>query len=173
MNKREIYQRAQKFCLEHHIEEYPVKIVGLCNECGFEVHAEPLPQDVAGFIVVQDEPFTKFKTGKVIICNSNDRASRQRFTIAHELAHFVLHRNESQKFFAHRDVGQRGGIETEADLFAAQILMPADLVFKAFEKLEKELRVVPQSMKARYIADEFAVSVEAAHIRLEQLGVFC
>lgn len=173
MNKKEIYERAQKFCLEHHIEEYPVKIVGLCNDCGFEVHAEPLPRDVSGFIVAQDEPFKKYKTGNVIICNSNDPASRQRFTIAHELAHFVLHRNKNEGLYAHRDVGQRGGIETEADLFAAQILMPADLVFKALSNLEKELHRVPRTMKARYIANEFAVSVEAAHIRLEQLGVFC
>lgn len=172
MNKKKLNERAQEFCAENHIDEYPVKIIGLCNKYGIEVYGAELPDDMSGFILIQDEPLKNYPTGRLIVHNKKDSLKRQRFTIAHELAHYILHRDKNDKIYAHRDVGQTGGIEAEANYFAAQILMPAELVFKALKKLEKELRYVPYSMKARYIADEFAVSEEAAHIRLEQLGVF-
>lgn len=173
MNKRELYQRAQEFCMENHIDEYPVKIVNLCKKYGLEVYGENLPRDTAGFIVVQETPFNKYPTGKLIVYNKNENVGRQRFTIAHELAHFILHKKESDPLYAHRDAGNAGGIESEASFFAAQILMPSELVFKALENAEKEFRYMTLPMKARHIAREFEVSVEAAHVRLEQLGIFC
>lgn len=62
----------------------------------------------------------------------------QRFTGAHELGHFLLHKGEVM----HRDrpvagasvvTTRRNAVEREADYFAACYLMPAKLVYSAFE----------------------------------------
>ncbi|MBQ8836416.1 MAG: ImmA/IrrE family metallo-endopeptidase [Clostridia bacterium] len=171
MVKSEIIEKAKEFCEEHNINSYPVKIVDLCSKYGISVFEEYLPDDVSGIIAVRDEIFDDFNTNRLIVVNLSDSARRRRFTIAHELAHYMLHRNGSQ-IYAHRDAGQNGGIENEANVFASNILMPEHLVRSALSHLEDESwGFIPSSVKAEYIADEFAVSVSAAQVRLEQLGI--
>lgn len=172
MEKKDVIQKAKNFCQEHNISNYPVNIVNLCSQNGLKVFEEYLPNDVSGFIVVQPDDFENYKTGKLIVVNLSDIPKRRRFTIAHELAHYILHKQESATLYAHRDAGQHGGIETEADTFASNILMPENLVRIAIKRLESESRVkLPLSMKISYISNEFAVSLEAARIRLENLGI--
>ena len=91
---------------------------------------------------------------------SNER--RRRFTIAHEIGHFVLHPG--------RLAPERGGAvseawqeqEREADQFAAELLMPEDLVREA---------VVEHGDDASRLADRFDVSRQAMQTRLRRLGL--
>ena len=59
---------------------------------------------------------------------------RKRFTIAHELAHWILHRTGQQALFCRHgsveeaDRPELPPAEVEANAFAAALLMPADLV---------------------------------------------
>ena len=58
---------------------------------------------------------------------------RQRFTIAHELGHFILHRDQRQSFNCDKESVYSGAdtirvIEREADDFASNLLMPGDLL---------------------------------------------
>jgi hypothetical protein len=87
---------------------------------------------------------------------------RRRFTIAHEVGHFVLHPGRLR--------AERGGLnnvasqrqEREADLFAAELLMPEHLVRQAaFET----------GADPRQLADRFDVSVQAMTVRLARLGL--
>lgn len=60
-----------------------------------------------------------------IICNKIHHQNRQRFTIAHELGHFVL--NHGFKVNEHLEVENfktKSPIEREANIFAAELLMP-------------------------------------------------
>ena len=117
--------------------------------------------DDSGSIVV--EP------GRFWICLPNDTSLvRDRFTIAHELGHYVLHylyQNQRN----HRNIAylraQRYGsdqAEFEANWFAAAFLMPAPLFREMFKQSHKNLYAVAQY---------FAVSPQAAQVRAESLNL--
>lgn len=172
MTKEQIITQANEFCKSNNIDNYPVNIVELCKRYGFKVFEEYLPSEVSGFIVAQQDNFRNYGSNKVIVANLADSARRRRFTIAHELAHYMLHKDQSETFYAHRDAGQNGGIETEANIFASSILMPEVLVKQALsELLSPENRMLTNNEKVNYISDLFAVSIPAAKVRLDQLHI--
>ncbi|MGY2850677.1 putative transcriptional regulator [Bradyrhizobium sp. USDA 4509] len=92
---------------------------------------------------------------------------RDRFTIAHELGHYVLHylyanrngtkvqRLEAQRYGS-------GPVEWEANWFAAGFLMPVADFRERFVALRGSLAA---------LAAEFGVSLEAARIRAESVGL--
>ncbi len=70
---------------------------------------------------------------------------RRRFTIGHELGHWVMHRTGQQSLFCRKpsidqmqlDVDERPPLppaEAEANAFAAALLMPAHLIREQYEK---------------------------------------
>jgi Zn-dependent peptidase ImmA (M78 family) len=168
MRTKDVIQKAKDFCIENSVTDYPVNIVGLCEQRNISVFETYLPEDVSGFIVIQKDNYKHYGTNRVIVVNLSDSASRRRFTIAHELAHFILHRKEEDPLYAHRDAGQNSRIEQEANIFASNILMPEDLVLDAIEHSEySDLNII----SPEYIAQAFAVSRSAAEVRLKQLGI--
>ena len=173
MPTADIRQKAQTFCKENHINTYPVNIVQLCNRLGIQVFEEPLPPDVSGMLMVRPEPFEQYGSNRVIVINASHSARRRRFTVAHELAHYVLHKQVGETLFAHREEEGAGGAEErQADAFAACVLMPAPLVLRALGRLKNQggdgLYAVD---KAGFIAAQFGVSEDAARARLGQLGL--
>ncbi len=171
MNRNEIVEKAKEICNQHGIASYPVNIVDLCNKHGLKVFEECLPPNVAGFIVVQKENFNKYNTNKLIVVNTANSPGRKRFTIAHELGHYVLH-NKSGELYAHRDAGQSGGIETEANVFASCVLMPESAIDEAVQELKESFwGDIDDASLVHYISERFAVSNEAATVRLRQLKV--
>lgn len=100
--------------------------------------------------------------GHRIVLRGHSPEGRRRFTIAHEIGHFVLH--------PHRLAPERNGggnaawqaEEREADQFAAELLMPEDLVREA---------VLLQGADAVRLADRFEVSRKAMQARLKWLGL--
>lgn len=101
-----------------------------------------------GFIIVQDDAkeILGIETNKLIGVNSTRNLEWKRFTIAHELAHYVLHcpEQKSKGMYAHRDHRKGKGLtENEADFFAANLLMPRKKFTDKFNEfkdkaLEKE-----------------------------------
>lgn len=92
--------------------------------------------------------------------------NRQRFSMAHEYAHYQLHRNdistlpEGEKIL-HRG-GERNRREIQANSFASQILMPDSVVRAAFSARLGNVML---------IARDLSVSVQALEYRLERLGL--
>lgn len=102
--------------------------------------------------------------GYRIALNAADGPRRQRFTLAHEIAHYVLHRDLIGDGVTDRGLyrSRLGGIvERQANRYAANILMPALLVREAWRQYGTPGRV----------ATRFEVSDEAARIRLRELGL--
>lgn len=67
----------------------------------------------------------------MIVYNSNlSSQGRIRFTKAHELGHYILHRTRQEEFICSRedmlDWSRQRNIESEADIFASYLLMPLD-----------------------------------------------
>lgn len=77
-----------------------------------------------------DEPGWSFQNkGKHYICvNANDLPERQRFTVCHELAHIVLALPSEHKETPSWSSVKRAPNEIYCDIFAAELLLPADLV---------------------------------------------
>jgi len=100
--------------------------------------------------------------GHAIELRGRSGERRRRFTIAHEIGHFLLHPQHT--------VSERGGPtnqasarrEHEADEFAAELLMPDHLVRQA---------VLEDGADARRLADRFDVSTQAMSRRLRHLGL--
>lgn len=169
MNKNKIVEKVMKICELHNINTYPVPIVELCNYYGIKVFTEYLKNDVSGFIVAQKENYKDYGTNRVIVVNSFDSAARQRFTIAHELGHYILHKGEKE-LYAHRDVGENNLTEREANIFASNLLMPESLVKSFLNNLQEEYwGFISDTQKIFSLAEKFAVSNLAAKVRLEQL----
>ena len=119
-------------------------------EVRFEGYRDPESLHVA-----EDGSFTVFVP-------SNTSMVRDRFTIAHELGHFVLHHDHEANSPASFQRYGRSRRETEANAFAGALLMPADLFKDAWRRLDGNLWAV---------AREFQVSQSAADVRCQVLGL--
>lgn len=111
-----------------------------------------------------------------IYINSSDNGNRQRFTFAHELGHFFLHKDiidelkgmiDKQSPYLFRTPGDvynelpddKKLLEEQANAFAAELLMPEDKVKKLWESNDD----------VKQLADFFWVSLIAMSFRLENL----
>lgn len=99
-----------------------------------------------------------------ILYNDKARAERQRFTVAHELGHFVLHRHLESQFNCDKESIYSGIdtlklIEREADDFAANLLMPGDLLRERIAGHQVDFRLLGD------LAKLFGVSFETMCIR--------
>lgn len=99
-----------------------------------------------------------------IFYNGKASPERQRFTIAHELGHLILHRGQQQSFNCDKESVYSGvdtirAIEREADDFASNLLMPGDLLRDWISNQRIDLHVLSA------IAKRFQVSFEALCIR--------
>lgn len=113
-----------------------------------------------------------------ISVKSNDHYFRQRFTMAHELGHFLLHsdkigegvddsvqyRSEPYGNFYNQYISTIE--ETEANKFAAGVLMPEELLIPHLER--HDWRVSDIDVKG--LATRFQVSPKAMEIRLQGLA---
>lgn len=137
--------------------EAPVDLGRMAEALGLEAVLDPgLPDDVSGKIA-------RVGRGYRVSVNAGHPPRRQRFTLAHEIAHYVLHRDLIGDGITddamYRSV-LRGDIESQANRFAADLLMPAALVRAAWRQGVKSYA----EMAAR-----FDVSEDAARIRMRDL----
>lgn len=112
---------------------YPVPVGKICSSLGIEAACLPMSEDISGRIYCLDNKY-------FIEANYRHAANRRRFTIAHELGHYCLHKDfldstgmileRSNRSFIIRDK------EIEADEFAAELLMPKVHFIKKYDELK-------------------------------------
>jgi len=161
----------------------PVNILKIAQKLGLEVYHNELNDDVSGVLYIENG---KGKIGY----NSNHAEVRTRFTIAHELGHYVLNHKRKDQFFVdqhnkhmtmkfHRDSNSSTGEimqEREANAFAAAILMPENLLKKELENYSFDL-TNPNGNNSEgddldNLASRFKVSSQAMAFRLANLNFF-
>jgi Zn-dependent peptidase ImmA (M78 family) len=135
----------------------PVDLDSIARDLGIKVYRRAFGQTIAGQLT--RDRITGGSSGFSIWLNSQDRPNRQRFTFAHELAHYILHRDLIDTGIVD-DTMYRSDLsnfyEVQANRLAADILMPIRLV--------KALRIKePDPVR---LAGLFQVSPEAMKIRL-------
>jgi len=171
--KEEIQELARKTLNDHGLLSIPVNPVVLANRLGIKV-----------LRAIFNEPrFSGMTARRVggethILVNDNDSLWRKRFTVAHEIAHSILHLQDAPEQIVDSDLDFFRSTETwsdnwtderrreyEANAFAAELLMPRSLVQEIWSKLPKAQRTI--STMARL----FQVSEDAMGIRLDELGL--
>lgn len=146
-------------------EILPVPVEELAQKLGFKIKRKFDDSSISGFLV---------RNGSDVVIGVNPTQSplRQRFTIAHEIGHALLHQQENvyiDKRF--RSSLSSEGVdvdEKEANLFAAELLMPSlnlknDLLQGSALDLEEDERIVE-------LAKSYQVSRQAMNNRLNYLG---
>lgn len=144
--------------IKNNISTQPLDVEGLCKLLNIDVaYADDLSADVSGKL-------TKTETGWLCIVNANHHSTRQRFTIAHELAHYILHRNQQSNFIDSTYFRKEDSINTmeyEANAFAADLLMPR----ASFQYFTRNI-----SNDINKVAAHFGVSPLAVSVRSKQLN---
>lgn len=147
--------------LESFQKAVPVSLSAIAKALGVTVKAATLLPGISGEIRPDSAAPGKF----VVRVNRHDIPERQRFTVAHELGHFLLHRDqigrgiEDDVLFRSRLSDWR---EAEANRIAADMLMPEQLVNEAY----KQAKSIGVEDIAAYLAGQFEVSEAAMKIRL-------
>jgi len=158
------FSNAQELLEYFKFDKPPVNVRKICRNLGisiafvnFDEHDKREGVDISGMLYVRKE-----QEQATIYVRIEDSYSRQTFTIAHELGHYILHcpLGASNTFVSLR--GSRSVQETEANRFAAELLMPEQWI-------HNELYFFPSVSRLSKI---FCVSEEAMRIRLESLGLY-
>src|SRR4051812_30183951 len=121
-------ERAHTLRAEYHAlfassAELPVPVEAIAEDLlGLRIVQEPL--EVSGLLYPAD---------RLIVLNADESLVRRRFTLAHEIGHWVCQCLEGTKapvFCRHQDVAVSADrvLEREANIFAAELLMPPDVV---------------------------------------------
>lgn len=172
MVSKSIENQAQQLLQEMNIKRPAVNVEKIAKARGLKVIPYELG-DVSGVLYVD-------KGKGTIGYNPNESEVRRRFTIAHELGHYELHRlnkeifvdNGKKQFKAlfrdHRSSTGEDLLEQEANAFAAALLMPRNLLIKEIEKRHIDLSGDDDNV-IRDLAEKFNVSLQAMTIRIGNL----
>lgn len=148
--------------IKKHWNQMPVPVDVIAFELGLGPKFAPLPDQISG--AIRQRP----GDGYEIVVNKEHSKSRQRFTIAHELGHYIYHRDllgkgtgDTRAFRAEGSGYPNPHIalreEREANTFAANLLMPNHLI----DRLRAEGVRDPETMARR-----LGVSTAAMRIKL-------
>jgi Zn-dependent peptidase ImmA (M78 family) len=133
------------------------------------VPVEPIAEDLLGLHVDEDEIDCSgmlLPAERRVVLRADEPPTRRRFTLAHEVGHWVCQVREGHEtpvYCRAADVAPAADrlLEREANVFAAELLMPQDLVRSEW----------PRAASAAELASRFGVSEEAMNWRLYNVGL--
>lgn len=169
-------REAQRVLQQHKISRAPVDIERLARKWA-HVMKQPLDGGISGMLV----PLPAAVDGRqwAVVVNDSHSDVRQRFTIAHELGHLLLHgytaahADRTFKVRLRDSHSSEGSVaeEIEANRFAAELLMPTELLRRKL--LNHTMEYAPENQSGdrelAKLAQEFNVSKQALQIRLSSL----
>lgn len=153
--------------LQDYMMDEPVDLPAIFSDLGIEFSEEVIPE--SGYIECKDGQF------KVVV-NSTEGKQRRRFTAAHELAHYLMHRDllcagnrmnrHTDRLFGegakhNREQPFSHKHEVQANRLAAQIIMPAGRIINLWA----------EGHRLDALAERFDVSKAAMQVRLDSLGL--
>ena len=143
----------------------PVDVEFLARSLGLIINKAHLQSDISGMMEKHKDTFN-------LTVNASDSSNKQRFTIAHEIGHYMLHRHligdgltddrvyrsmPHSKFFNAR-IGPNE--ETEANKFAVTLLMP-------YPAIKNDL--LSNQYTVESMANKYGVSRSAMAIRTKSI----
>ena len=165
-------QQAEKLLAECNVIRPPVQVDKVAAHLGATVKYSPFEGELAGVLARDD--------ARVVIgVNSSHHPNRQRFTIAHECGHLMLHEGEAYVDTGFR-VNWRDDVssmavdykEIEANRFAAELLMPYKMLIADLQEhgvdLENEGAI--KTLAKRYGVSEQAMTHRISNLMEERLN---
>lgn len=144
--------------ISQHWDSTPVPIDQIISDIGLPLCYEAMADNISGYIERSNGSYR-------IVVNANHAPTRQRFTAAHELGHYVFHRDllgegvgDNRAYRTEGTERPNANIrpihERQANSFAANVLMPRHRLTDVGHETTQAL------------AERFGVSQEAMRIRL-------
>jgi Zn-dependent peptidase ImmA (M78 family) len=164
-SSKTIRDEVAKILKAQRIKAAPIPIDVVAESLGARVKYSPFDGELAGMLLRGDRQI-------VIGVNSFHHENRQRFTIAHECGHLVLHKGKEVHIDKSFRVNKRDEVssqatdpeEIEANRFAAEILMPFDMVMADLHFIDVE-----DEEEIKALARKYQVSVQAMTHRVSNL----
>lgn len=164
-----IKKKAAELLEENGITDAPVDVQSIAESLKISIRRTPTEDELSGFLLRKEGGPT------LIGVNTNHHPNRQRFTIAHEIGHYVLHQHSDLhvdrvvvKLRSELSSKGEDSEEIEANRFAAELLMPQVM-------LENDIQELPSSdlndeRVIQQLAKRYGVSANAMTNRLNTLG---
>jgi Zn-dependent peptidase ImmA (M78 family) len=152
--------RAQAILDMFHVRRPPVDVVRIADGLGFEVHDFAFPDESTSAVLIIDDDVRGIGVSETFA------PTRKRFSIAHELGHYLLGHGDfadSKKTFedgTYNYLDPQNRQESEANEFAAELLMPEKFLGRD---------VAEMGLDARALAKRYQVSEQALWIQLISL----
>lgn len=159
MDYKKSRDAAWKILIKNHISTLPISVYELCRSenirlVSYEEGGELIDKFNLREHTIENDAFS---FSRIIFYNSETMPERQRFSIAHEMGHIVLH-NPTGATVMNREISPNDDpLETEANIFASRLLAP--LCILHFLNLNC----------AEEIAEYCSISMTAAKIRYQRL----
>jgi len=152
------------------IRTVPVPLEKVGEHFGAKIRFAPLDEELSGIIFIRDGV-------PIIGINAIHHPNRQRFTLAHEFGHLVLHKHlitsmvhvDKKLPYFMRDAKSASGtdkIEIEANQFAAELLMPEVILLK---EIQREAFDIDDEAPLEELARKFRVSKQAMGHRIHNI----
>ena len=154
-------EKAHSILRMYGINEAPINIDDICSQLGFKIAFVELSDKASAAIKIDGEK-------KAIIVNSKHSKNRQRFSMAHELGHYLGgHEDFDDEQRTHIDPSKKYlnpqyRQEEEADEFAAELLMP-DFLLKV-DVIENKLTL--SELATKYKVSEQAMTIQLVNLEL-------
>ena len=142
-------------------DRYRINVKQVAKDLGISLVNHDFPGGMSGVFIRQGDEL-------YIGVNKSHSTQRKRFTIAHEIGHYILHSEdvihhdnvnlESPDIVLYRSDSVSGHNEVEANAFAAELLMPEQLIddcidagANTIDGLARAFNVSPDAMRYRLI----------------------
>jgi Zn-dependent peptidase ImmA (M78 family) len=169
-----IEQKANEILRKYHIRKPPVPVKDIIVKMGLNVRSYDLSDDVSGILVIENDKGS-------IGFNPKNSKTRQRFTLAHELGHFLFHHQSKSEIFIDKDfivkfrseknyTAHEIKQEQDANMFAAALLMPKE--FLQAELARKDYNDLAEADFISALAKVFDVSIQAMTYRIANASLF-
>lgn len=173
--------RAREMLEKTHALTRPVDLRRILAALKLELRISPMNEAYSGYLAVDK---------RMIVVNERHPEVRRRFTVAHEIGHYDLHRkgrdsadmfvdradyfqddDKREVYYRHHHFGPADyRMEVEANAYAAGLLMPEKLLEQYLEQNANNIDLSkPEGVQMA--ADAFRVSRLAMGYRLRNLGL--
>lgn len=169
IRRKRILAIVEQLLDSHGISEPPVPVDRIVLAQGVRIYPRNLKGDISGFLYRDSKE-------SVIGINTHHPRARQKFTLAHELGHLLLHKEAQLHVDRVFEVKLRSDLsskgvdvdEMEANLFAAELLMPRRFLMKHLASTGST--DISDDTTLGELAKNYGVSLQALMIRLTALG---
>ena len=162
---------AQRVKTQYGDGKLDTPIATILDKVGFKLFLSDLNSDISGLIGVSDSLKAKHGTKRVIKINKNESRGHQRFTMAHELGHYIFDYNGKDEYANAYTLTTRTNDvnEIRANRFAAALLMPQEEFKNRFHTYKKDNYDMTNIIKL--LSLDFDVSETAVERRIKELDI--